>query len=242
MINKRHLFDLLEGATAEESQTDFYDVFMMLVIMLSMLPLMFKQEYVCLNILDYCVAAIFIVDYALRWWTAELKLGKGRKSFVLYPFTPMAIIDLLSILPVFMPLASSLKLLRFARIFKLLRICRAFKLLRYFKSCILIRNAIHGQRHALFSAYAFAIFYVFISALLVFNVEPQTFGNFWDALYWATVSLTTVGYGDIYPVSGIGRLVTVFSSFVGIAIVALPAGIITAGYMTELEKSRKKTE
>ena len=75
-----------------------------------------------------------------------------------------------------------------------------------------------------------------ISALVVFNVEPDSFGNFFDAIYWATVSLTTVGYCDIYPLSGAGRVVTMLSSILGIAVVALPAGIITAGYMDKLQK------
>ena len=75
-----------------------------------------------------------------------------------------------------------------------------------------------------------------VSALVVFNVEPDSFSNFFDAVYWATVSLTTVGYGDIYPVTTIGRIITMLSSIFGIAIVALPAGIITAGYMNELRK------
>lgn len=75
-----------------------------------------------------------------------------------------------------------------------------------------------------------------ISALIMFNVEPDTFGNFFDAIYWATVSLTTVGYGDIYATSTLGKIITMISSIFGIAIVALPAGIITAGYMDEINK------
>ena len=75
-----------------------------------------------------------------------------------------------------------------------------------------------------------------LSALVVFNVEPDTFESFFDAIYWAVVSLTTVGYGDIYPVSTLGRIVTMISSVFGVAIIALPAGIITAGFMQELEK------
>lgn len=71
---------------------------------------------------------------------------------------------------------------------------------------------------------------------MIFNIEPQSFRNFFDAIYWATVSLTTVGYGDIYPVTDAGRIITMISSFIGIAIVALPAGIITAGYMNEINK------
>jgi voltage-gated potassium channel len=77
--------------------------------------------------------------------------------------------------------------------------------------------------------------YVLVSALVVYNVEPESFNNFFDAVYWATVSLTTVGYGDIYPVSTIGRIVTMVSSVFGIAIIALPSGVITAGYMAEIK-------
>ena len=75
-----------------------------------------------------------------------------------------------------------------------------------------------------------------ISALIMFNVESATFPSFFDAVYWATVSLTTVGYGDIYAVSTIGKVITMLSSVFGIAIVALPAGIVTAGYMEEINK------
>lgn len=74
---------------------------------------------------------------------------------------------------------------------------------------------------------------------MIFNVEPDSFETFFDAVYWATVSLTTMGYGDIYPVTTIGRAVTMVSSMFGIAIVVLPAGIVTAGYMSELEKDRE---
>ena len=85
-----------------------------------------------------------------------------------------------------------------------------------------------------------AIGYILISALVVLSVEPETFPTFFDAVYWATVSLTTVGYGDIYPVSMAGKIITMCSTLFGIAIVALPAGIVTAGYMDELNKIRKE--
>ena len=87
-----------------------------------------------------------------------------------------------------------------------------------------------------------ALTYILISAIIIFNIEPQTFDTFFDAVYWATVSLTTVGYGDIYPVTNIGRLVTMISSFFGIAVIALPAGIITAEYMVELNEENKRDD
>ena len=81
-----------------------------------------------------------------------------------------------------------------------------------------------------------AVAYVVISALVIYNVEPESFENFFDAIYWATISLTTVGYGDIYPVTTVGRIVTMISSVFGIAIIALPSGVITAGYLEEVNK------
>ena len=84
--------------------------------------------------------------------------------------------------------------------------------------------------------------YVLISALVIFNVEPDSFENFFEAVYWATVSLTTMGYGDIYPVTTLGRIVTMVSSIFGIAIIALPAGIITAGFMEQLNSKEESDE
>lgn len=95
------------------------------------------------------------------------------------------------------------------------------------------------QRKPLMIVLFVAFAYILIAALTVFNVEPDLFGNFFDAIYWATISLTTVGYGDIVPVTPVGRLVTIVSSLFGIAIIALPSGIITAGIMHELNDIEK---
>ena len=97
-----------------------------------------------------------------------------------------------------------------------------------------------NSKEALLAVCALAIGYIMISALIIFNVEGDTFNTFFDAIYWATVSLTTVGYGDIYPVSTAGRVITMISSMFGIAIVALPAGIIAAGYMEALGNEKEK--
>ena len=87
-----------------------------------------------------------------------------------------------------------------------------------------------------------AVGYILVSALTIFNVEQDSFGSFFDAVYWATISLTTVGYGDIYPVTTLGKAFTILSSIFGIAIIALPSGIITAGFMTELEAINNKNK
>ncbi len=161
-------------------------------------------------------------------------------SFVKYPFTFFAIMDLLSILPSLSVISSGFKLVRLFRIgkvFRTLKISKSFKslkLLRYSNSFALIVSVIKRESRALITVGTLALGYIFLSALIMFQVEPDSFDTFFDAVYWAAVTLTTVGYGDIYPQTDIGRFVGVMSSFMGIAIVALPTGIITAGYMNEL--------
>jgi voltage-gated potassium channel len=107
---------------------------------------------------------------------------------------------------------------------------------------VVILNVLKKEKSALTAVATLAVGYILISALIIFNIEPDSFKNFFDAVYWATVSLTTVGYGDIYPITDAGRVITMISSLFGIAIVALPAGIITGGYLQEIKYSNTDKE
>ena len=198
------------------------------------------------SVTDRIATLLFISDYLLRWITADYKLKKNApSSFVKYPFTPRAVIDLVSILPSLTLLNSGFKLLRLFRIVRTVRVLRAlrvvriFKAMRYSKSLEIVIRVMKNSQDALLAVMTLSAGYVLISALIIFNVEPDSFVTFFDAVYWAVISLTTVGYGDIYPVTTVGRIVTMVSSLFGIAIVALPAGIITAGYMKEIEERNK---
>lgn len=231
---RKRIFEIIELSKGGNKASGVYDTVMMVLILLCMIPLAFKTSNVIFELIEQTVAAIFIVDYLLRLLTADLKLKRGALSFFLYPLTPMAVIDLLAILPTFFAIASGFRLVKLLRLFRTFRVFRSFKIFRYSKSLEIIVDVIRTQREPLAAVASLAVGYVLISALVIFNVEPDTFDSFFDAIYWATVSLTTMGYGDIYPVTTIGRVVTMLSSFVGIAIVALPSGIITAGYMDTL--------
>lgn len=204
---------------------------MTVLIIASLLPLCFKESSPVLETIEYACVLVFIADYLARWATADLKLGKGALSFLIYPFTPMAVIDLLSILPVFNALNDALRTLRVLRLFRALRM---FKLIRYSKSASAIAAVFEKEREALLAVLGLAIGYILVSALAIFNVEPETFNTFFDAVYWAVVSLTTVGYGDLYPTSDVGRAIAMISSLMGVAVVALPSGILTAGMLDEL--------
>ena len=240
---KKRIFEIIEKAESHDTISAIYDYFVMLMIILSLIPLAFKAETTLFAVIDKLTVAVFIVDYVLRWFTADLKYGKRSVwSYVRYPFSFMAIVDLVSILPSLTVVNDGLKVLRVARLLRAMRVLRVFKAIRYSKSFRIIGNVMKASRESLVAVLVLALGYILISALIIFNVEPDSFISFFDAVYWATVSLTTVGYGDIYPVSKLGRLITMFSSIFGIAIVALPAGIITAGYMSEIQKEGAETE
>ena len=238
---RKKLYQIIEPAN-DNALSKIYDFFMMTVIVISIMPLAFKETNIIFDIIEYITVSIFIIDYFLRLITADLKLNKSVLSFLIYPITPLAIIDLLSILPSLTILNSSFKLLKLFRLLRALKVLRTFKFLRYSKSFEIIVSVFKKQKRVLSAVATMAIAYVLVSALVIYNVEPESFGSFFDAIYWATVSLTTVGYGDIYPVTTIGRIVTMISSVFGIAIIALPSGVLTAGYLSEVNKENETEE
>jgi len=229
---RNRIYEIVEKAKEGDLISKLYDLLMLLIIFISIIPIMVKNTNDTLIIIDYVCAYIFIVDYFLRWLTADKKFG-SKKAFVFYPCTAFAIIDLLAILPTFGVIS------KFFRIFKLLRVIkvvRVFKALRYSKHFYMIIRVIKNSLDTLAALLVCSIFYIFISALFIFSIEPENFNNFFEALYWATTALTTVGYGDIYPITTGGKIISMISSFLGIAMVALPSGVITAEFISEMGK------
>ena len=237
---RKKIYDIIEPINNDNKLSNAYDFIMMAPIIVSIVPLAFKETNLAFQWIDYITVGVFIMDYLLRFLTADYKLKKSAVSFLMYPFTAMAIIDLVSILPSLTVLNSGFRLLKLFRLVRTLKVLRAFKFLRYSKSFEIISNVFKKQKRILTAVATMSVAYVLISALVIYNVEPDSFGTFFDAVYWATISLTTVGYGDIYPVTTIGRIVTMVSSVFGIAIIALPSGVITAGYLEEVNKEKKQ--
>ena len=230
----------------DSSFSRVYDWIMLAAIVVGIIPLMFKEKSNLFCFFDLISGICFIIDYILRWITADLSSRHNRVvAFIVYPFTTMAIIDLLSILPTFNLLSPTFKVVRISRLLKMLRVIRV---VRYYEPLEIIVAVVRRQSKILWTVFSLAIFYIFITALIMFNAEeeinPNTgnllFNNFFDAFYWAACTLTTVGYGDLYPVSNIGRIISIISSMVGIAIIALPSGIVTAGYLDELRSREQR--
>lgn len=232
---RERIFDLIEDNDNRASMV--YSRVMTGVILVSLVPLCFKETNAAFQVIEYVCTAVFIVEYLLRWLVADMKLGRGVLSFVVYPFTPMALIDLLSVLPTFFALNPALRAARAVRLFRSLR---AFRLLRHSAGFNSVVGIFRREKQSLLVVLGMALAYVLVSALVIYNVEPETFGSFLDAIYWAALSLTTTGYGELNPVSEAGRVIAMVSSLMGIAIVALPSGIITAGLLDELEAAKKE--
>lgn len=241
---RKRIFEIIEQGKKGDRASVVYDIVMLVAIAISIVPLMFVEEHSAFRVVELVTVILFIIDYLLRWITADFRMGKGSWSFVLYPFSAWAIIDMLSILPGLSLLGQGFKIFRLTR---LLRILRLFKFVRYSEKIQVLGRVIRKEKTVLLSVLAIAVFYVFLTALIMFNAEPHvnpetgvaTFANFFDALYWATVTLTTVGYGDLCPVTDIGRCVSMLSSLFGVAIIALPSGVITASYLDELRAVKK---
>ncbi len=237
---RKKLFSIINSDDINNKAADAYDFIMMATIIVSIIPLAFKETNNVFRWIDYITVSIFILDYFFRLITADLYLKKSVASFFIYPLTPMAVIDLLSVLPSITVLHSVFRLLRIFRLLKAMKVIRALKFLRYSKSFEVITNVFRRQKKILTAVATMTVAYILVSALVLYNVEPDSFATFFDAIYWATISLTTIGYGDMCPVSAIGRAVTMISSVAGIAIIALPSGVITAGYLEEINKKEKK--
>lgn len=219
-----------------------YDWAMLFFIVISIIPLAFREQNVWFEWFDKVSVSVFILDYLLRWMTADYRMPNRPKwlAFLIYPFTAFAIVDLLSILPSIVVVNKALKLFRITRLFKILRV---FKFIRYSKNVQILFKVLRKERHILFTVFWIALFYIVITALLMFNVEEsKMFEDFFDALYWATTTLTTVGYGDICPTSDLGRVISMISALLGVAVIALPSGVITASYLEELREAKKEKE
>jgi voltage-gated potassium channel len=155
-----------------------------------------------------------------------------------------ALIDLLAITPFYLHLAIGLDL-RVLRILRLMRFLRLFRLTHYMKTTKMVVNIFKSRANELFVSFVMALFLILIAASLVYFAEhlenPQQFSSIPKTLWWAVVTLTTVGYGDMIPVTTLGRLFTGVILIVGVAILALPAGIITAGFLEESRKTRRQS-
>lgn len=188
--------------------------------------------------LDIIVAIIFLIEYLARLWVAPLRRGarKGIRSALDYAITPLAILDLIAIAPTILgfitPELYLLRIIRLARIGRIGRSKRFRKSIKYFN------KAIGAKREELQISAIYSGVVITVSSILMYlaegNIQQEQFGSIPRCLWWSVVTVTTVGYGDTYPVTALGKLVAAFTAICGIAVIAIPIGIISAGFTESL--------
>ena len=188
---------------------------------------------------------IFTVEYLLRIWTSDLlypEYGK-IKSRVKYIFSFMALVDLFAILPFYIPFITNVDL-RMLRLLRLIRMIRIFKLNRYTTSLSVISNVLIRKKEQLISLVFVVFILMLISSILMYyfehDAQPDVFENAFSGLWWAIATLTTVGYGDIYPITFLGKIISAVIALLGIGMVAVPTRIISAGFSEELEEQKNE--
>lgn len=224
----------------------------MIMIFLSVLAIILEsfaslavKYYVFFRDFESFTVIFFSIEYAARIWTADVKFPKARFPRLKYLFSFMALMDLLAILPWYLPFFSAdLRFLRFMRMVRVFRLTRVAKLGRYLGALQSIKRVIRLSASRLVAAVVLCLTVMLLSAIVIYTVEstvqPQQFPNVLASLWWAVMTLTTVGYGDVYPVTAVGRFCAGVISLVGIGIIAIPTGIIAAGFTTVMPKEEKE--
>ncbi len=248
---KKRIFEIISKAEDGDLVSQIFDWSIMALIALSIISIIlesfagiYAKWHSVFQVFETITVVVFSVEYILRVWTADLLYPEAKHPRLKYIFSFMAIIDLLAILPFYLPFISAdLRFLRMMRLFRLFRLLRVFKLGRYFEALQIIVKVIKSSGPQLIMSVALCMFVMLFSAIIMYTaenpVQPEQFPNVISSLWWAICTLTTVGYGDVYPITDIGRFLTSVISLVGIGIIAIPTGIIAAGFNQVISKERK---
>ncbi len=184
---------------------------------------------------------IFSIEYLLRLWSITASEAyKGRFAGRLkYMISTAAIIDILAIIPFYLPLLISFDL-RFIRILRLIRFFRFFKIGRYLNASRVMSNVFKEKKEELFLSFIITLFLIIIASSVMYYAEhdaqPEKFSSIPETMWWSVATLTTVGYGDTYPITALGKFLTACISILGIGMFALPAGILASGFSDEFKK------
>ena len=195
------------------------------------------------NTFETVSVIIFSIEYCLRLWscTASPKYRHWLGGRLRYAFSPGALVDLLAILPAYLPMLFRADL-RFIRLLRLVRFFRFFKLSRYMNASRVIGNVFRAKREELVLSMVITFFLIVIASSIMYFVEhdaqPGKFSSIPETMWWSVATLTTVGYGDVYPVTTLGKTLTAVISVLGIGMFALPAGILASGFSNEFKKGR----
>ncbi len=240
---KEKIFNIIQIGDKSNTISRFFDIFITITIVSNILVtflLTFKELaflFQLFKAIEYVTVGIFCVEYAVRIWTAEFLYPGMRKIRARYKFLVSfdGIVDLLTIVPVFF--------LSGFVIFRMLRVARIFHLFRLnakYDSFNVITTVLFEKRNQIISSVFIVLILMLASSLCMYSVEheaqPEVFKNAFSGIWWSMSTLLTVGYGDIYPVTTLGRVMAICIAYLGVGAVAIPTGIISAGFVEQYQR------
>ena len=249
---KKRIFDIIQIGNRNDVPSTLFDIFIVIVILINLFITFFDtfDESVpykdILDKVELITILIFTVEYVLRVWTAEYLYPKKDflKAKIKFIFSFNGIVDLLTFFPYYLPVffpagAVAFRMLRVVRIFRLFRINSQYDAFN------VILNVLNEKKNQLFSS-LFIIFMLMVSSSLCMysiehNAQPEAFKNAFSGIWWSMSTLLTVGYGDIYPITTFGKFMAIVIAFLGVGMVAIPTGIISAGFVEHYSKIKQFT-
>ena len=249
---KQRVFELVEVGYAGDFYSRAYDFIGVLAIVVNLAVSVLdtydniRAQYGgLLSALEAATVLFFTADYALRVWTADQLYPDSPRPVRKYVFSLTGLIDLLCFLPWYLPVFLPAGAVAF-RMFRVVRIFRLFRINTYYDSLNVITEVISGKRQQLFSSLFILCVLMLGASLCMYSLEhdaqPDVFTNAFSGIWWAASTLLTVGYGDIYPMTAAGRLFGICITFLGVGIVAIPTGIISAGFVEQYSKIKRISE
>ena len=249
MTLRRRIFEIIQPDNGTSALSRVFDRLITALILVSVVIVFAGTHDLqpstrrVLYALEGVASIVFTIEYVLRIITADLLYPKrgAIASRVQYITSPMAIVDLVAVLPFWLPMILPGTMLGI-RALRLVRLLRIFKLNRYFDGMKLLGDVIVSKKSELIGSVFVVGILIVISSLLMYSAEhdaqPEVFRNGFSGLWWAVATLTTVGYGDIYPVTVTGRIMGAIIALFGLAAVAIPSGIISSGLMEKFSQSK----
>ena len=251
---RKRLFEIIEIGLPGDVASQVYDAFNILSIVIN-LVVSFMYTFDDLQAkfgrwlvtVEAITVAFFALDYCLRLWTAKfLRPSLSEPKAVLrYIFSFSGLVDLLSFLPYYLPVFFPSGAVAF-RMFRVARVFRLFRVNAYYDSLGVITEVISSKRQQLFSSVFILLVLMLASSLCMYSLEheaqPQVFTNAFSGIWWSVSTLLTIGYGDIYPVTTMGKIFSIFITFLGVGMVAIPTGIISAGFVDQYTRIKRISE
>ena len=250
---RKRVFEIVQIGNRQDIASSLFDYFIVIAIILNIFTVFFStfdeadQYQDTLFVIECVTSIIFVVEYALRIWTADYlypseSKGKARIKFI---FSFYGMIDLLAFLPFFLPFAFNSGLVAF-RMLRVMRVFRLFKINAQYDAFNVVLDVLKDKRQQIFSSVCLILIMMLASSLCMYSVEhdaqPEVFQNAFSALWWSVATLLTVGYGDIYPITILGKALAIVISFLGVGLVAIPTGIISAGFVEQYTKAKSLSE